>query len=325
MIYNIAEIAFEQIHNEYHWAKYGEFKVIMNINTCYINATHLCGLATTKTGARKEYKHWKSNITTDELIKEVSASVGIPTDGLDNVITGGSVTEIRGTYVHPDLIPHIACWASPKFAVKVSKIVNEQIVRDYREAIRAKDTRIDEMSRQIQELLNEARAAREDREQLNNQIEHLVGGVEELSIDNNKLAEDVGALTKTNEAIAQTTNLIAHKLDIATEDRVPRHPIDACNEIFAIYHRPGTTQYRMIKRQKKSVRDGIKECTSLGFTVCVYQSDSPNAVNLGGRFREALPKTIGRVVWNNITLVPGLTTEHLVNFVRLKEAEKKNV
>jgi hypothetical protein len=32
---------------------------------------------------------------------------------------------VTGTYAHPDLVPHIASWVSPKFAIKVSGIINK--------------------------------------------------------------------------------------------------------------------------------------------------------------------------------------------------------
>ena len=44
---------------------------------------------------------------------------------------------ISGTYVHVDLIPHIACWISPKFARKVSKIVNDYLFREKNEELAA--------------------------------------------------------------------------------------------------------------------------------------------------------------------------------------------
>src|SRR3977135_1281067 len=39
---------------------------------------------------------------------------------------------IEGTYVHQDLIPHIASWVSIKFAMMVSRIVREYIVSQYK-------------------------------------------------------------------------------------------------------------------------------------------------------------------------------------------------
>lgn len=84
----------------------------------YINATALCK------AAGKEYKHYAENATTKAFIKELSSEVGIPTSALIQVIRGG-VPQWQGTWVHPQVAINLAQWASPKFAVLVSKWVFE--------------------------------------------------------------------------------------------------------------------------------------------------------------------------------------------------------
>src|SRR5436190_13316626 len=44
---------------------------------------------------------------------------------------------ISGTYCHPLLIPHIACWVSPIFALQVSKIVNYYMEEEWRTKLQA--------------------------------------------------------------------------------------------------------------------------------------------------------------------------------------------
>ncbi len=121
---NITDIAYQQIKGDYYWARYGDFKVIMNKSNGYINATKLCQLG----GNSKELKNWTANSTSNSLIKEVSSVVGVPTPELLMIVAGGRIIEIRGTYAHPELIPHIAYWASPKFAVAVMRIVNKFMI-----------------------------------------------------------------------------------------------------------------------------------------------------------------------------------------------------
>ncbi len=86
----------------------------------------------------KELSEWKRNNNVHELINELNLPLEIPRGDLFTIISGGQIIELRGTYIHPLLISHIASWASPKFAVKVSRIINEQ-------SIRVKDTKIDEL------------------------------------------------------------------------------------------------------------------------------------------------------------------------------------
>jgi len=56
---------------------------------------------------------------------------------------------LRGTYVHPDIMPQIAQWISPKFAAKVSRITIEyfksQAVKERDGLLQKKDDKIDEL------------------------------------------------------------------------------------------------------------------------------------------------------------------------------------
>nr|AEX62215.1 putative KilA-N domain-containing protein [Moumouvirus Monve] len=153
---DIRNIIFERINDEYYWGKYGDFEVIMDSDG-YINVTKLCSEAKTKNGKKKEFKHWKTTAEAKELIDEISSAVGIPTTELFKIITTGSkhLTEIRGTYAHPQLVPHIASWASTKFGARVSVIVNEYFAKEmfekHQDLIKKKDDKIDRLSKKIDE------------------------------------------------------------------------------------------------------------------------------------------------------------------------------
>lgn len=84
----------------------------------YINATALCK-ACGKLLA--DYTRLKS---TEEFLNELSSDVGIPISTLVQVVKGG-IPELQGTWVHPQVAINLAQWASPKFAVAVSKWVFE--------------------------------------------------------------------------------------------------------------------------------------------------------------------------------------------------------
>ena len=77
----------------------------------YIDVTNLC-----KAGGKK-YNHWNSLEKTQDFIKVVSMSVGIPTDLLIQ-------NEDRRTWVHPQVAINIAQWISPEFDVQVLKWIN---------------------------------------------------------------------------------------------------------------------------------------------------------------------------------------------------------
>lgn len=61
---------------------------------------------------------------------------------------------MRGTYVHPLLIPHIASWISSAFAIKVSIIVNNFIVNEYKEKINNLEEKISDLEEYTSEQDN---------------------------------------------------------------------------------------------------------------------------------------------------------------------------
>lgn len=121
----MVKLIYEDINDKYASVNHGDFQMIIMKENGYINATKICNEYKTKNDRKKEFRYWKENSATNELLKEFSKYLQIPIDDLMIVITGGKITNIRGTYVHPLLVTSIAHWISPQFAVKVSLWVEE--------------------------------------------------------------------------------------------------------------------------------------------------------------------------------------------------------
>lgn len=84
----------------------------------YIDATTLCKASNKKFS---DYSRLKSTI---EFVQELSSETGIPVSALIQTITGG-IPQFQGTWIHPQVAINLAQWASPKYAVLVSKWVFE--------------------------------------------------------------------------------------------------------------------------------------------------------------------------------------------------------
>lgn len=84
----------------------------------YINATAMCK------AAGKLMADYTRNATTKDFLNELSSDMGIPISQLIQVLRPGG-TGLQGTWVHPQVSTNLAQWLSPKFAVQVSKWVQE--------------------------------------------------------------------------------------------------------------------------------------------------------------------------------------------------------
>lgn len=84
----------------------------------YINATALCK------ACGKNLADYARLKTTKEFLEELSSDMGIPISAVFQTVKGGE-PQFQGTWVHPQVAINLAQWASPKFAVIVSKWVFE--------------------------------------------------------------------------------------------------------------------------------------------------------------------------------------------------------
>ena len=153
--------------------------VVIEKDSGYINASKLC------VDGGNHLKHWLKNKNTHALInvwikfmasdfrhddtanelKDQQAGIPASPSAALKYINGSQNVKdarvIRGTYLHALLIPHVACWISPVFALKVGEIVNSFIVREYKDELAA-----------TQEAL---RGANDETEQLSSGLNYVQG------------------------------------------------------------------------------------------------------------------------------------------------------
>ena len=130
------QISYESIDETYAYGYYGDFKVILNTKDGYINGTKLAA------DGGKQFKNWIRLQHSKEMIESFTSFIN-PTHVSDaNVVTventwlnrsahiraerslnanfqliyqvfdtnTESTSIVKGTYLHPDLIPHLVCW-----------------------------------------------------------------------------------------------------------------------------------------------------------------------------------------------------------------------
>lgn len=96
----------------------GDSHIDQRLMDGYINATALCK------ACKKDFYDYSRLKSTKEFIDELSSETGIPVSALIQTVKGGN-PQFQGTWVHPQVAINLAQWASPKFAVLVSKWVFE--------------------------------------------------------------------------------------------------------------------------------------------------------------------------------------------------------
>lgn len=144
----LAQLGTQHIRDQYFYGYYGQFHIVVDKTDGYINASNLC-----LDGGKKFY-HWSETKISKQLIDTLkhfnydwatnNAAIQDPwytdnysplNDEVTRYIQTNNISDndkaISGTYCHPLLIPHIACWISPEFALKVASIVNFFIMEEW--------------------------------------------------------------------------------------------------------------------------------------------------------------------------------------------------
>lgn len=308
----LEKISYDKINENFSYGNYGGIKVILMNDNGYLNATKLCTLA------KKHLYHWVATVNAKELISEVEKEINFFNDvhrstlesnverepheitlgsqGIKKevIIVDSSFGECRGTYVHPLLVPHIASWCCPKFAIYVSKIANHFIIREYQTVIHQKDDKIDDLQRtlnemkaQNDELLEESKHARKMLQTTSDKIDSMN---EELIEAHGDIVDLKLEASETNEKL----DTVQEKLGVAVVDRVPKLEAPSKREMFVVLkmgHKDKTKyQYYALRGQKayincksRQLKKTYKHCTEL----CNIEYQ-PNSRNLFLRLKKYL-------------------------------------
>ena len=304
------DLIFENINDEYGRGKFGNFNVIIMKKNGYINVTKLC-----KDGG-KEFRKWRENKNSTEFIEEFSSDVGIPAADFLIVINSGNTNIlIRGTYAHPELVPHIASWVSAKFARKVSRIVNDYFGREARlenerlkyENVNLKGEnvnlmgKLEEMEKKADEERKksdeERKKAEEERkksdEERKKAEERYANLCKQYNITHIKLDTTHEKLDIANDRI----EVMEEKLDTVAEIVVPKTKNLLTHEMFCLlkhennnddefeyYAICGQIKYVKNTKNKKIKTDNMTEVLTIDCT--------PNTKNLLHRIKEQLKDRI---------------------------------
>lgn len=328
---DIRNIAYEKINDRFSKGRYLGVEVTMDMTTGYIHGQHLVGQVKNSNGNPKDFRAWKKLDSTDILVKYL-AGLYNPVDIIKDITDAPN--GLRGAYIHPRLVPHVAQWASPIFADKVAIILNDkaisEAIEEKNKLIKQKDDKIDQLitkvdeqnkklddqSRQIAELLGYAKNTNEI-------LETVVETLDDTKLEVEVNQQVTEQLLTDQIKIETKLDLVCEKLDIATERRVPRDPVNGRNEVLAIMRKPNTEEYKVSRCQYKGIQISINKSCNLGYTQRVYYKEDPNAVNIWNRVKANLPANIGRVYKAFYIRAPNQTT--LIEFIKSVEVEKKEV
>ena len=326
---DITKLAYEKINDRYYKAKYGEFDVIMNMTTGYINATKLCA------DGGKHMKNWTRNESNKELIDVFNKKINNPLNFEPVLISDDSYGITRGTYVHPKLITHIASWISPSFAWKVSEIVNNFLVKEKEDEIRKtkillgeKDCKIEELKIMFQQSEKRREEERNDRVNAEKRAEQMLL---KMTLQNEKTHSK---LDKTHTKLDKTKDILKSveiRVEKIVDEVVPPTKQKDLHEQFGImrlndssgdkHYKAYCCQTRAVSKAKYSIIKNYPQAVLLREV-----SPSPNSKNFLHQLKEKYgsgKKSKIKVSYNYINL-NNITEEELNTMLDNVIASNKN-
>jgi len=323
---SITNLAYETIDDKYSKAQYGEFNIIMDMTNGYINATKLC------TDGEKYFKHWLENKCNKELIQSFDTIINshwTESRPMTIIITGGQNTLVRGTYVHPLLIPHIASWVSPSFAYKVSKIVSDFLVREKEDEIR----RLTVDNIDLKKMFQDAEKRREESEK---RAEKMLQDMKDQNDKTHNKLDDVHKkLDKADYAIEElqnTVDVVNTRIDVVIEEVVnPSKRVEVREQFVIMKLNDDNSNYgfKVICCQNvnldKARRNILKEHPQA--TLFREIKPSPNSKNFLHNIKDLYgsgDKPQVKIYYNYITLLNGVSEMALDEMVNTVVENAKN-
>ncbi|AVL94489.1 putative KilA-N domain-containing protein [Moumouvirus australiensis] len=300
---DLRNIIYENINDEYSIGKLGDFDVIFMRKYGYVNATNLCK------SVKKEFYHWKENKHTKELFKGLKSSPGMSREPLILKNMKGEYMT-RGTYVHPELIIHVACWCSIEYALKVSKIMIQYHAKEEIEKrellLKKKDDKIDKLSKKL------------DRQ--NNKIDELLQ-------KNEKMDNRIKRLVKKNDEIYNINQDMLGKIDVISNDRVVKGKTSDDHMFVIVKNNDDPDEYEddeelyeysAFRLMKKSYKIRMSEHLERhpNMEIILKICHSPNSMNLWNRIKTKLGKK--KIIYSgcNFNLEDDYTENKLVRDIK---------
>lgn len=287
---NLLEIAIDQISTGYNLVEYLGFSLIVKMDNGYVNATHLCK----QSDKKKTLSGWKRQESSNEVLNDLSFDTGIDIQDLTQVIAGGQNIEIRGTYVHPYLVPVIAQWCSSKFRIRVAIMLEEMAVREYK-------CKLAESAKENFDLKHMIK-------QQSNKIDELLGYAKDTKAVAERTEAKLDVVVDAASKVIDNLDTIHYKVDdiveLVTEQRVI--PPSAQSKLQSlVLVKTDVDKIQCVRRQNGSMQKTISHLIRDNPNAKVVDEfPCPNSVSFFVRFREYLrknKKTPVKVKYQTIT------------------------
>lgn len=192
---------------------YNITKIANLINKLKAEKDGSAGIPADSPNHAKRPNHWLSNASTKELIKECKIYADL--DEVVYELNTGTRNEFRGTYVHRYLYDQFLNWLDVKYAIRISRLLDDIHQEANKKIIKEKDDKIDELSRDVKNLTTLTQQQSKQMQQQSDQIAELLGYAKETTETLHEVRDD---LTETKEEVQIAKSYLQEKSFTSTKN-----------------------------------------------------------------------------------------------------------
>jgi KilA-N domain/Protein of unknown function (DUF3627) len=299
----LSELGFQPIRDSFYYGYYGQFRVVIDKQDGYINATKLCS------DGGKNFFHWKETKVSKELIETLiqsnynltldseetlepwSVAHYAPVADVMRIVKTFNISDqdkaISGTYCHPLLIPHIACWISPSFALKASSIINFFLIEEWRTKLMASEQAANELLNNLQNTRQTLENIQVDLDDVNDFASKTLLDLDASEEFNANL---IDMLNEKNEEISVKQEAVS-QLEGVVVEKAKERQVWASTHAFSMVKlndEKSAHPFYVIRCQNRRMNGAITKLRrKFPQATVVYQHKKvPNAVNLYTRLKD---------------------------------------
>lgn len=228
-------------------------------------------------------RKWFENDTTQALIDEV-----IKQTGLNKVyyeLAKGTPKRFAGTYIHKLLFDHFLAWLDPRYAIKISIILDSIHQDANRKLLQEKDDKIDMLIQETKAQTNKIDNLTDINQKQSAEIQKLLSYAQntthELSEARLDIQDNTTQIELLNDKVEECRDVIIDRMDEHTLNPVS---ITKRQYFTCLQHPKYENILYVIRSQKSNIKKQLKAHSD--WDVLIEPIEDPNSIKMFNRFKD---------------------------------------
>lgn len=223
---------------------------------------------------------WFDNDSTSELIDECKKQTKL--DIVYYELKKGTPVQFAGTYVHKLLYDHFLAWLDPRYAIKISIILDNIHQEANRKIIEEKDSAIARLEAAIEKQGRESKARDEAQSaEIQKLLSYAKNTTSELSEARLDIQDNTNQIERLTDKVEECREVIIDRMD---EHTINPESITKRQYFVCLQHPEYNNILYVIRSQKSNIKKQLK--AHKDWDVLIEPTEDPNSIKCFNRFKD---------------------------------------